>query len=166
MSEKKDLREELSQSVHKVWLAGLGALSTAGEEGTKLFKNLVEKGEAYEKRSRERLDDVASEVKAKVEGAADKAKDSAESTWDKVESRAESTWDKVESTWDKVESKVDQSVSDALGRFGVPSRDEIATLTKRVEELTAVVEKLKKPAAKKPAAKKPAAKKPAAKATA
>ena len=148
MSEKKDLREELSQSVHKVWLAGLGALSTAGEEGTKLFKNLVEKGEAYEKRSRERLDDVASEVKAKVEGAADKARGSAESTWDKVE------------------SKVDQSVSDALGRFGVPSRDEIATLTKRVEELTAVVEKLKKPAAKKPAAKKPAAKKPAAKATA
>ncbi len=155
MSEKKDLREELGQSVHKVWLAGLGALSTAGEEGSKLFKNLVEKGEAYEKRSRDRLDDVTSEVKAKVEEAADRAKEaadkakgSAESTWDKVESKAESTWDKVESTWDKVEHKVDESVSDALGRFGVPSRDEIATLTKRVEELTTVVEKLKKPAAK------------------
>ena len=162
MSEKKDLRDELGQSVHKVWLAGLGALSTAGEEGSKLFKSLVEKGEAYERRSRERMD----EVKATVEKATDKAKDSAESTWDKAKGSAESTWDKVESTWDKVEQRVDQSVSDALGRFGVPSRDEIATLTKRVEELTAVVENLKKPAAKKPAAKKPAAKKPATKASA
>ncbi len=159
MSEKKDLREELSESVHKVWLAGLGALSTAGEEGSKLFKGLVEKGEAYERRSHERLD----EVKAKVEKVADEAKESAEETWDKVESQAETTWDKVETTWDKVEHKVDESVSGALGRFGVPSRDEIATLTKRVEELTSVVEKLKKPAAKKPAAKKPAAKKSAAK---
>jgi poly(hydroxyalkanoate) granule-associated protein len=130
MTDTKEIREELGQTVHKIWLAGLGALSSAGEEGAKLFNTLVEKGESYEKQGRERFDDV----KSKVEEAAGAARD------------------RAGSTWGKIETKVDESVSAALARLGVPSRDEIATLTKRVEELTAVVEKLK-PAAK-PAAKK------------
>ncbi|MEM1182666.1 MAG: phasin family protein, partial [Acidobacteriota bacterium] len=69
-----------------------------------------------------------------------------------------------------VEERLDDAVGNALNRLGVPSRDEIATLTRRVEDLTRVVEQLKdqpapakKPAARKPAAKKPAARKPAAK---
>ena len=130
MTDTKEIREELGQTVHKIWLAGLGALSSAGEEGAKLFNTLVEKGESYEKQGRERFDDV----KSKVEEAAGAARD------------------RAGSTWGKIETKVDESVSAALARLGVPSRDEIATLTKRVEELTAVVEKLK-PAAK-PVAKK------------
>jgi poly(hydroxyalkanoate) granule-associated protein len=130
MTDTKEIREELGQTVHKIWLAGLGALSSAGEEGAKLFNTLVEKGETYEKQGRQRFDDV----RGKVEEAAGAARD------------------RAGSTWSKIETKVDESVSAALARLGVPSRDEIATLTKRVEELTAVVEKLK-PAAK-PAAKK------------
>ena len=135
MNETKEIREELGQTVHKIWLAGLGALSTAGEEGSKLFNNLVEKGETYEQQGKERFADV----RGKVEEAAGDARD------------------RAGSTVGKVETKIDEAVSAALARFGVPSRDEIATLTKRVEELTAVVEELKP--AKKTAARKPAAKK-------
>ena len=72
--------------------------------------------------------------------------------------------DRAESTFEKVESRLDDAVSSALGRLGVPSRDEIATLTRRVEELTALVERLQPEAAKKPAAKT-AARKPAAAST-
>ncbi len=131
MTDTKEIREELGQTVHKIWLAGLGALSSAGEEGTKLFNNLVEKGEDYEKQGRQRFDDV----RGKVEEAAGSARD------------------RAGSTFSKIETKIDESVAAALARLGVPSRDEIATLTKRVEELTAVVEQLK-PAAKKTTAKK------------
>ncbi|MCP3964524.1 MAG: phasin family protein [bacterium] len=121
MTDKKDFQAELKDNAHKIWLAGLGALSAAEEEGSKVFKSLVERGEAFENRGRERYD----EVRTKVEDAAGEARD------------------KAESSWDKVESRLDDAVASALGRLGVPSRDEIATLTKRVEELTAVVEQLK-----------------------
>lgn len=117
----KDFFNELQGSVHKVWLAGLGALSAAGEEGNKLFNNLVEKGEKYEKEGGKRVEDM----KSKAEEAAGKVRDQAETTWDKIEQR------------------VDDTVATVLRRTGVPSREEIATLTRRVEELTAVVEKLK-----------------------
>jgi len=130
MSDNKDFQAEIKDNAHKIWLAGLGALQAAEEEGSKLFKNLVERGETFETRGRKSYEDV----KDQVEDAAEKVKDRAESTWDKVEAR------------------LDDAVTSALGRLGVPSRDEIATLTRRVEELTAVVEKLK-PAKKAPASK-------------
>ncbi len=133
MSDKKDFQSEVKDSAHKIWLAGLGALAAAEEEGSKLFKNLVERGEGFEHKGRERYGDV----KSSVGDAAEQAKD------------------RVESTWDKVEGRLDEAVTGALGRLGVPSRDEIATLTQRVEELTAVVEQLK-PAKKAPAKKAPA----------
>lgn len=122
--EKKVFTNDVKEGVNKIFMAGLGALSVAEEEGSKLFKSLVEKGESYEGRRREEFEKASSEVKSKVEEAAERAKDQAGATWSKVEER------------------VDEAVSGALGRLGVPSRDEIATLTRRVEELTAVVEKL------------------------
>ncbi len=130
MPENNDFQTDLKENAHKIWLAGLGALQAAEEEGSKLFKNLVERGETFENRGRERYE----EVKDQVDHAAEEAKGRAGSTWERIEGR------------------LDDAVTQALGRLGVPSRDEIATLTQRVEELTAVVEKLK-PAKKAPAAK-------------
>ncbi|MEM7352209.1 MAG: phasin family protein [Acidobacteriota bacterium] len=138
MSERKDFPNEVKDSAHKIWLAGLGALSAAEEEGSKLFKNLVERGENFENRGRERYEDVK----------------------DKVDDVTEQAKTRAETTWDKVEGRLDEAVTSALGRLGVPSRDEIATLTRRVEELTAVVEQLK------PAKKAPAKARTTAKATA
>ena len=149
-TEKDRIPREIRESAHKIWLAGLGALNTAEEEGSKLFKNLVERGKRYEAKGRETVD----EVKDDLEGAVDKARGRAESAWDRFEERS------------------DEWMAKTLERFGVPTREEIATLTRRVEELTTVVEKLNaaaaggsssaKAPARKTAAKKPAAKKPAA----
>lgn len=131
-NETKKLQDELKDSVHKVWLAGLGAVAMAEQEGSKFLKNLVDKGEAYEARGKERFD----EVKGKVTETTDKYKE------------------RAESTFGKVGEKFDDAVAGALRRLGVPNREEIATLTKRVEELTSVVEQLRdKTAAKKAAAK-------------
>jgi len=113
---KTDIQNEVRESAQKIWLAGIGALATAEEEGSKLFNSLVKKGESYEVRGKQRLD----EVKARVEDAVDKAEGSIE----------------------KLGDVFDDKVSDAIQRLGVPSRNEIIKLTQRVEELTVKVDQL------------------------
>lgn len=129
---KVRIPDEVKESAQKIWLAGLGALSAAEQEGSKLFKTLVEKGEKFEGRGKTAYEDAKEDMGDAFSGAKDKA----------------------ETAWDKIEDRLDEVVSGALKRFGVPSRDEIATLTRRVEELTAVVEQLKPSAPAKKAAGK------------
>lgn len=110
MAEKKSTtQEDLRESAHKIWLAGLGALATAEEQGEKLFRHLVEKGENLESQGREGV----KEAKGRVESA-----------------------------WGDVEGKLDEAVAGVLHRLGVPTRDEIQTLTERIEELNAKVQEL------------------------
>lgn len=135
MSEKK-VQEELKESVHKIWLAGLGAVALTEEKGSEFFKGLVERGESF--KIKVPGEEQLKEVKEKLSGARDKAKE------------------RAGSTFDKVEGKLDEAVSAAMRRLGVPSRDEIATLTKRVEELTRVVEQLRPVPGKKESGKKTA----------
>lgn len=123
---EKDFKDELKQNAEKVWMAGLGALATAEEEGGKLFRGLVKKGETYEKKGLAQFE----KLKAKVEGAAESAKDRAGEAWGKVEDRVED-----------VEDRLDDRVAVVLRKIGVPSKNEISTLTRRVEELTLLVEK-------------------------
>ena len=115
----KKLPEEVRESASKIWLAGLGALATAEEEGSKLFKNLVKKGEEVESRGKEEIGRFRDLVTA-VRGKAGRA---------------------IEG----VSDRIDDQVAAALARLGVPSKDEIATLSSRVEELSKLVEKIKAP---------------------
>jgi poly(hydroxyalkanoate) granule-associated protein len=110
----KNLQDELKDSAHRIWLAGLGALSAAGEAGTKMFDRVVDRGRVYEPRGRD-------EARKQYEGA-------------------KASGDDILKTWS---DKLDESVTKALHRMGVPSRDEIHNLTRRVEELNAKVEMLK-----------------------
>jgi poly(hydroxyalkanoate) granule-associated protein len=113
-TQDKTLQDELKDSAHRIWLAGLGALAAAEQEGTKVFNRLVERGREFETKGRDEVKD----------------------TYEKARTKAESTWSDVS-------SKVDEAVAGALHRLGVPTRDEIRTLTQKVEELTAKVESLR-----------------------
>jgi len=139
MGKKKARKGQLRESAEQVWLAGLGALATAEDEGGKAFKRLVKKGERYQKT----INKPVGDAKKKVEG-----------TVKNVRGRAGKTWKKVEDAFD-------QQVTAALHRLGVPTRGEIADLTLRVEKLT---RKLEAPpaTAKKTAVRKKAVKKKAA----
>lgn len=115
--EQKKVYDDMRDSAHKIWLAGLGALSKAEEEGTKVFHNLVEAGEEFEARGKERF----TLVKGKVQEAREAA----------------------ENQFEKLGDTLDDKVASAVQKLGVPSRDEIQRLTRRVEELTAKVDKIK-----------------------
>ena len=141
-TKKKQSTEPLGEYVHRIWLAGLGALASAEEEGGKLFRRLVEKGEAY-----------SEPVKEPVRSAKGKVRE----TVDDVRSRARGTVERLE-------KGVDGGLGSVLERIGVPSRDEISDLTRRVERLTRAVETMQTGTGKKRTAKKAAKKKVAKKA--
>jgi len=118
---EKNTQEELKDSVHRIWLAGLGALAAAEEEGSKLFSKLVDRGRDVESKGKVEVDKVGDKVRTEV---------------DKAKAKAESAFE----NWGE---KFDEKLTSALHRLGVPTRDEIHNLTKRVEELNHKVEHLK-----------------------
>jgi poly(hydroxyalkanoate) granule-associated protein len=123
----KELQVDLMDSAHKVWLAGLGAMSLAEKEGSKFFQGLVERGTELEKKGIEQVD----KAKGAVTG---------------VKTVAESYWETFERT-------LDDKITGVIHRLGVPTKDEIETLTTKVEDLTRAIEKMRATSAAKPAAK-------------
>ncbi len=113
----KKVQTEIVENAHQIWLAGLGAVATAQEEGGKLFKSLVEKGQDFEKLGKDKVE----QAKGAVSG---------------VKVVAESYWETFERT-------LDDKVTGVIHRMGVPTKDEIDTLTERVENLTASIDKLR-----------------------
>jgi poly(hydroxyalkanoate) granule-associated protein len=108
----------IRRSAQQIWLAGLGAFALAGEEGTKLFSSLVKKGATIEKHNKARLEKMFARV-GRVRDDAGRA-------------------------LGRIGNPLDTGMNVALHQLGVPTRKEIVTLTKRVEELTRVVGRTKR----------------------
>ena len=146
---ESQLASTVKESAQQIWLAGLGAFAKAQEEGGKVFDALVKEGENIQSRTRKITDEKISQVAGKAAG-----------------------------TWDRLEQVFEDRVARALGSLGVPSKQDIDGLSKRVVELSAAVQALTeaKPSPKasakqpgqeasssaEPAAARPAARKPAA----
>jgi poly(hydroxyalkanoate) granule-associated protein len=109
----------LRDTAQQIWLAGLGAFALAGEEGGKLFGTLVERGGHVEKMNKARVNRLLHKAQKKA---------------DTVRGRAGRGLHRMA-------APIDSGMTAALHRFGVPTRKEISTLTKRVEALTKAVEK-------------------------
>jgi poly(hydroxyalkanoate) granule-associated protein len=120
-AQERKIQDDVKDTAHRIWLAGLGALAAAEEEGSKLFSRLVDRGRDVESRGRVEVDKVVDQAKNAVDQAKTKAG----------------------TAWDDLGGKVDETITAALHRLGVPTREEIQTLTKRVEELSAKVELLR-----------------------
>ena len=111
----------LKESAYEIWLAGLGAFNIAGEEGGKIFKQLVKKGREQEEAGAEWLANLAE--------------------------RADSLRGDAREAMKKVASPIEDGLATAMQKLGVPTRKEIVTLTHRVEELTKHVTRAKAAAA-------------------
>jgi poly(hydroxyalkanoate) granule-associated protein len=138
-----DKAKSLMDSAQHIWMAGLGAFGRAQEEGGKVFEGLVREGMNLEQKTRRF-----------ATGKVDVARDAVETTVAQVKERASDTWDRLEKVFE-------DRVSRALGKLGVPGRDEMQALIERVEDLNRSVRSLGGAPAK--SAKRPAAKKAARK---
>ncbi|WP_300454296.1 phasin family protein [Accumulibacter sp.] len=151
---ENQLASTVKESAQQIWLAGLGAFAKAQEEGGKVFDALVREGESIQAKTRQITDEKIAQVAGKAAG-----------------------------TWDRLEQVFEDRVARALGSLGVPSRQDIDSLSKRVVELSAAVQALTEgkavakaaakpvaedeptsaePAAAKSAARRPATRRPAA----
>ena len=109
----KEAPADFVEAAQQIWLAGLGILTLAQEEGGKLFDTLVDAGKQIEK--------VMPSPREAIVGATEQA----------------------ESYWKRFQQLVDGQVAAALHRLGVPTKAEIDRLTKRIEQLTASIEALR-----------------------
>ena len=117
---ENQLASTVKESAQQIWLAGLGAFAKAQEEGGKVFDALVKEGETIQAKTRKMTDEKIADVAGKATG-----------------------------TWDRLEQVFEDRVARALGSLGVPSKQDIDKLSKRVVDLSAAVQALTegKPAA-------------------
>jgi poly(hydroxyalkanoate) granule-associated protein len=108
-----DRGRDLAGRGHEVWLAGLGAFAAVEEEGTAFFTDLVRRGRKVEETGRKRLDAVRDRIEEQQQRAVD-----------------------------ELDERLYQPMSEALRRFGVPTRGEIEGLSHKVDGLTRQVQML------------------------
>lgn len=117
----------IRDSAQQIWLAGLGAFAKAQAGGSKVFEALVKEGETLQSRTKEVAAEKVTEMTNRAAG-----------------------------TWDRLEQVFEDRVARALHSLGVPTKQDVQTLTRRVHELTTVVHQLAEgeAAVKKPAARR------------
>ena len=120
------LSATIRESAQQIWLAGLGAFAKAQHEGNRVYDALIREGEAIQQKTRKVTEDKVTEMAARATG-----------------------------TWDKLEQVFENRVARSLNSLGVPTKDDVAQLAKRVAELRAEVEKLNKASKPTVAAAKP-----------
>jgi len=152
---KKDQKtaasNELSERLEQVFLAGLGALSTASEIGAKTFDSLVDQGQGYRKAASKKTGDLIEDVQDAVREVTEGAQTRASGLIDQVREQSNVT---------RLNDVFDKRVDATLHRLGVPTQKDLDALNAKLDKLIKLVEaKDKKPAAKKATRKKPAAKK-------
>ena len=122
------LAANVRDSAQQIWLAGMGAVSRAQQEGPAAFQEAVAEGLALLNRSRSSAEKLIRDV--------------FESAQESVQSRIENARDQASETWDNLEALFQGRVQKALQQLGVPSPDEIRLLTKRVADLNDSVKQL------------------------
>ncbi len=120
---------EVRLYARKIWLAGLGAYAKAGHEGSAYIKELIKTGEQVQKRADKVIDE-------KLEAA--------NSEIDSIKGEVTGLKGRVELQLDKIESAFDRRVASALNRIGIPSKHDVETLSAKLDELTALLERVER----------------------
>lgn len=112
------LSRTLSDSAQQIWLAGVGAFGRAQAEGTKLFEALVKEGVNMEQHARKFAGGRAEEMRGAVENRMGQARE------------------RAADTWDRLENVFEDRVQRALAKLGVPGREDLTELNRRVATLS------------------------------
>ena len=117
------LSQSLADTAQQIWLAGVGAFARAQTESTKLFEGLVKEGLSLEKSALRFADTQAAVVR------------------DAVETGVDTATARATGALGQLEAAVEGGVRRALTRLGVPDRNELAELSRKVESLSAELRK-------------------------
>lgn len=112
------MSRHFGESVHEIWLAGIGALGRAQAEGSKLFESLVKEGQSMEQSTRKH-----------ASGRIDAMRGMFESTVGQARERAVDTWDNLGKAFE-------DRLHRALRQLDLPSREDIDQLNRRIDALS------------------------------
>ena len=118
---------DVKSYARKIWLAGLGAYAKVGQEGGEYFQELIKTGQTVEKKGKKVVVEKLEAANADIEDA---------------KTEVSSFKGKVEVQLDKVEKAFDSRVASALNRIGIPSKHDVETLSAKLDELTALLERV------------------------
>ncbi|MBC3207040.1 MULTISPECIES: phasin family protein [Pseudomonas] len=118
---------DVKSYARKIWLAGLGAYAKVGQEGSEYFQELIKAGQAVEKKGKKAVTEKLVAANAEIDEAA---------------TQVSSFKGRVEVQLDKVEKAFDNRVASALNRIGIPSKHDVETLSAKLDELTALLERV------------------------
>ncbi|MBO9689579.1 MAG: phasin family protein [Mitsuaria chitosanitabida] len=116
--------QRVRESAQQIWSAGLAAFAKAQGEGGKV------------------LDDLATET-AKLQRQARAAEAGLQSAAHRMSDLAGEVGVRTGQQWDKLESIFEDRVARAMARLGMPTSDDIARLSDRVDALAAAVAALR-----------------------
>jgi poly(hydroxyalkanoate) granule-associated protein len=122
---------EVRLYARKIWLAGLGAYVKAGQEGADYVKELIKTGEETEKKAKKLIDEKVDAANSEID-----------SVTGEVKGEATRIKGRVEVQLDRIESVFDRRVASALNRIGIPSKHDVETLSAKLDELTALLERV------------------------
>lgn len=119
------------QAAQQVWLAGMGVIARAQQEGPAAFQDAVaegiklfsQSGTTAQRRVRDVLGAAQETLQSRVGGAREQAQE----------------------TWDNLEALFQSRVQRAMHQLGVPTAAEIRELSRRVAELNASVNATARP---------------------
>lgn len=111
----------------KIWLAGLGAYSRVNEEGTQYVKALIRTGEQTEKEVLKTVDETRVAANSEIES---------------IKGEVSGVKGRVDAQLGRIEGAFDRRVAKALNRIGIPSKHDVDTLSAKLDELTALLERV------------------------
>jgi len=116
--------KSIMESAQQIWLAGLGAFAKAQEQGGAVFDTLLKEGSNIERTTRKLASGKVDDVRGAVENGVTQVRE------------------RTQETWDRLEQVFEDRVSRALTKLGVPGKQELDDLLKRVDELNRDVRKI------------------------
>ncbi|MDB5848351.1 MAG: hypothetical protein JWP29_2103 [Rhodoferax sp.] len=119
----------VKDSAQQIWLAGLGAFAKAQEEGTKVFEALVKEGLGMQRKTQQAAEEKLSEATSKMANMAGGFPP------------------RPPGPWDKLENIFEDRVAKALQKLGMPSAQDLAALTGRIDALESQLANLATPSA-------------------
>ena len=122
------VQTQLFEIVSQIWLAGLGAVSKAQKSTPKLLHELVTEGARVQANTREAAEKALQGVLGDVQST--------------LNERMSQVRGKASDAFENLEKVFQTRVHRALNQLGVPSADEVAALSKRVNALNVNIEKL------------------------
>lgn len=118
---------EVKHYARKIWLAGLGVYTRVNEEGSEYVKELIRTGERVEQDAKKVIDETVEAANSEI---------------DSIKGEASEVKNRFEAQLDKIEGLFDRRIAKGLHRIGIPSKHDVEALSAKLDELTALLERV------------------------